>query len=144
MNTAFYQLRVTPLERALPKLLEKVYESGKRVHVLCQSLEHLGLLNTVLWTYSPTAFLPHGAEGIPMDHPIWLSCTPVNANKADILVVTNGYVVPADLPYERVLDLFHSADEEALHAARERFKYYKSLDYELTFWRQNDQGGWEN
>ena len=60
VEIAFYQLRRTPLEKALPKLLEKVLESGRRAVVLAASEERAEALNAALWTYEQGSFLPHG------------------------------------------------------------------------------------
>jgi len=78
---SFYQLMTHPLEKVLPKLLEKVYESGLRALVVASSNEQAQSLNASLWTYSPGAFLPHGMKGSnlkddPQDHPIWVTIYP--------------------------------------------------------------------
>lgn len=140
---AFYQLRVTPLERALPKLLEKVYGAGLRSVIVCDCKERQDLLNSVLWTYSPMSFLPHGMVGAPMDHPIWLSLDHKNVNNSTVLILTNGQLIPSDEEYTRYLDVFDGNNDEAVQKARERFKHYTSKGHTLTFWRQNDQGSWE-
>ncbi|MBT5191635.1 MAG: DNA polymerase III subunit chi, partial [Rhodospirillaceae bacterium] len=50
-EVGFYHLLHWPLERALPKLLEKALERGHRAIVLAGSKERVDDLNTVLWTY---------------------------------------------------------------------------------------------
>lgn len=146
MNVAFYQLLKTPLDKALPKLLEKVYSSGFRVLVVCESPEKMEILNTVLWTFSTGAFLPHGYQGDPMRHPLWLSLMPDNVNEANVVVVTNGIVIPADPPhsFEKCLDIFDGNDETATMNARQRYAEYKSRGCHLTFWKQTSEGNWEN
>ena len=59
----FYHLTCTPLERALPKLLEKVLASGARAVVRAGSDERVEFLNGALWTYQPASFLPHISGG---------------------------------------------------------------------------------
>ena len=143
---AFYQLKTTPLERALPKLLEKAYGAGLRSLIVCSNQEQQALLNTVLWTYSPTAFLPHGLVGDPMDHPIWLSLENKNVNNAAVLFLTNENLIPFDSEensYSRYLDIFDGNNSQSVEKARERYKHYNSQGYSLTFWKQTDQGGWE-
>jgi len=44
----FYHLQRSPLERALPKLLEKVLEAGKRAVVVARSDERVEQLNGIL------------------------------------------------------------------------------------------------
>ena len=145
MDVAFYQLLKTPLERALPKLIEKVYQSGFRVLVVCESPEKMEILNTALWTYSTGAFLPHGKQGDPHRHPIWMSLTPENVNEASVLVVTNGVLITNDpeRPFDKCLDIFDGNDPELTKRARARYKSYKSKDLPLTFWKQKEDGGWD-
>ena len=72
----FYHLLGSPLEEALPKLLEKALEKGMRALVVTGSRERAEHLDTVLWTYEEGSFLPHGCAGHArnVEHqPIWLS-----------------------------------------------------------------------
>ena len=56
---AFYHLERSPLERALPKLLEKTLEAGKRALVVVGSVERVEAFDGLLWTYHQEAWLPH-------------------------------------------------------------------------------------
>ena len=143
LDIAFYQLRTAPLERALPKLLEKIYASSLRAVVVCDSVEHLTTINSVLWTYHPGAFLPHGFEGDPMDQPIWLSLEATNLNQADVLIITNAKTIPENSSYKRHLDIFDGNNPENVNAARNRYKKYLSEGHSLTFWKQKEDGNWE-
>ena len=89
---SFYHLERSPLEAALPKLLEKTLAAGKRALVLASSEERVESLAQVLWTYDPGSWLPHGTakDGNPEDQPIWLSTEPESANKATFLFMTDG------------------------------------------------------
>ena len=57
---SFYHLERSPLEQALPKLLEKTLSIGKRALVLASTEDRVENLAQVLWTYDPDAWLPHG------------------------------------------------------------------------------------
>lgn len=142
MNIAFYQLTHTPIERALPKLIEKIYASNLRVLIHCSSQQQMEALNATLWTYTPMAFLPHGYEGDPAVHPIWLSLSSENTNKADILLTLHGATVEEQSPFQKVLDMFDGLNPDTLQAARERYISYKRQGYPLTFWKQDDSGAW--
>jgi len=141
----FYHLVATPLEKALPKLLEKVLGSGARAVVMAGSTERVEALNGLLWSYSPNGFLPHGSakDGKADRQPIWLTAKDENPNGATILVLTDG-ATSGNLPsYARCLDVFDGADEMAVAQARERWKHYKDAGHGLTYWQQTDSGGWE-
>src|SRR5437870_3857428 len=70
----FYHLTATPLERALPKLLEKALAGGFRVLLVAESEERIEQLNQLLWTYDPGSFLAHGSrkDGHAEEQPILL------------------------------------------------------------------------
>ena len=141
----FYHLTRSPLERALPKLLEKVLAAGLRAVVRVGSEERAGFLNTALWTYDPASFLPHGtaAEGSGARQPIWLSVGEDNPNAATVLVLTDGAGAGGLGGYDRCLEMFDGRDPEAVARARARWKAYRDAGHSLTYWQQTGDGGWE-
>ncbi|MEO5337063.1 MAG: DNA polymerase III subunit chi [Magnetospirillum sp. WYHS-4] len=142
---AFYHLKRWPLEQALPKLLEKTLASGKRGLVMAGSPERVEALNTLLWTYDPDSWLPHGGikDGSPQAQPIWLTCEDENPNGATYLFLTDGADSPRVGEFERCFDLFDGNDEETVLSARERWKACKAAGHDLTYWQQTESGGWE-
>jgi len=144
-DIGFYHLTRTPLDRALPKLLEKVIAAGKRAVVRAGSGERVEFLNTALWTYEPSSFLPHGTakEGEAARQPIWLTDSDENPNSAQILVLTDGAIVKDVGAYERCLEMFDGRDQQAVEAARSRWRDYKDGGHQLTYWQQTESGGWE-
>lgn len=140
----FYHLTATPLEKALPKLLEKASSAGFRVVVKVGDAAMLANLDKALWTYDPNSFLAHGTDetGNAEDQPIYLTLADDNPNNAKLLAVTDGSS-PALDGYDRVLDLFDAADETAVANARTRWKAYKDAGLDLQYWQQTEQGGWQ-
>ncbi len=144
-DIGFYHLTRSPLERALPKLLEKVYASGARAVVMAGSAERVDMLDSVLWTYDPASFLPHGTarSGAAADQPIWITEEDENPNGAAILVLTDG-ACSADVgAFQRCLEMFDGNDEAAVGTARTRWKAYAADGHGLTYWQQTGRGGWE-
>jgi DNA polymerase III subunit chi len=141
----FYHLTRTPLEKALPKILEKVLEAGKRAVVITGSEERTQVLNGVLWTYDQDAFLPHGTarEGEPAAQPIWLTSDDENPNGAEVVVLTEGATVAALDTFQRCLDMFDGNDPAAVESARERWRAAKAAGHSLAYWQQTPQGSWE-
>lgn len=140
----FYHLTATPLERALPQLMEKTLGAGWRAVVKVADETVMQQLNTQLWTYNPASFLPHGSEkdGHVAEQPIYLTTQEENPNGAKLLAVTDGSTPPAPESFARVLDLFDGSDENAVQAARNRWKAYKDAGHDLQYWQQTDTGGW--
>jgi DNA polymerase-3 subunit chi len=141
----FYHLVRSPLEQALPKLLEKIVGAGHRVVVVAGSAERVGFLDNLLWTYEPESWLPHGTnrDGEAALQPVFLTDAEDNPNQADVLVLTDG-VVPDQLDaYERCLTLFDGNDEQAVAIARSLWKEWKDGGWELTYYQQTEQGAWQ-
>jgi DNA polymerase-3 subunit chi len=141
---AFYHLQRSALDAVLPKLLQRTLDQGKRALVLAGSDDRVENLSSLLWTYDPASWLPHGTvkDGRPEDQPIWLSSQATNSNRASFLFLTDG--TEADpAAYERCFDLFDGNDDSAVAAARERWKKLKEAGHALTYWQQNERGAWE-
>ena len=142
-DIAFYHLQKLPLERALPKLLEKTLEAGKSALVVAGSTDRVEALNALLWTYDPNAWLPHGSarDGNAEDQPIWITDGDDNPNGATFLFLTDGCTGPV-ADFERCFDMFDGNDASSVAAARERWKTCKAGDHTLAYWQQTDGGGW--
>jgi DNA polymerase-3 subunit chi len=145
------EIRLHHLERrrvdqALPALLERTYDEGRRVVVRASSQEMVEALNDRLWTYDDASFLPHGAagDGDPMSQPIFLTTKVENPNAATMLVLLAGAETsPDDEAFDPVVRLFDGRDEEALAEARREWKRLKDEGRALSYWREGEDGGWE-
>jgi DNA polymerase-3 subunit chi len=145
-EVSFYHLQSDPIERALPRLLEKVTERGFRVLLRGVEEARLEQLDEALWGYRPDSFLPHARDDAGLDpaaQPILLTLSPAgNPNGANVLVLTGD--APADdlTEYERCLYMFDGNDETALTAARTRWKAFKESDIPVSYYQQTENG-WE-
>jgi DNA polymerase III subunit chi len=140
----FYHLLSTPLERALPRLLERARSQGHRIVVRAASPAQVEHLNATLWTYEEGAFLPHGSvrDGSPAVQPIWLTDRDENPNGASMLVLVDG-LEGGDLTlFARCADLFDGNDASAVEAARGRWRRAREAGHDLTYWQQT-ASGWE-
>ncbi len=144
-DIGFYHLTRTPLERALPKLLEKALGQGLRAVVIAGSEERVAALDTALWTYEQLAFLPHGTakDGDAEAQPVFLTTEDENPNGAKLLVLTDGVASARIEGFERCIDMFDGADPDAVARARERWRALKAAGHSLAYWQQTDRGGWE-
>jgi len=142
---SFYHMTRNSLEEVLPRLLEKVLETGMRAMVVTDNEMSLQTLDKVLWTYTPLAFLPHGTphDPFPEKQPILLTTTQENTNQADIIVLTHDTESTDLSPYKRCLEIFNGRNEKSVQKARERWAKYKAAGHPLTYWQQSEQGKWE-
>jgi DNA polymerase-3 subunit chi len=137
----FYHLITTPLERALPRLLERAVAGGHRIVVRAASAERVEHLNALLWRYDEASFLPHGSarDGHMAAQPIYLTDGPDNPNGASMLVLVDD--IAADLAaFARCVDLFDGGDPAAVAAARERWRRAREAGHTLTYWQQTPTG----
>ena len=144
MRVDFYHLLASPLERALPVLLERVLRAGHRAVVLTGSEDRSEAMANALWTYNPNSWLPHGTkrDGSPADQPVWITEAEENPNSADVLVLTDGMDADYVADFARCLDMFDGNSEQAVTAARSRWSAAKAKGHELHYWQQNPGGGW--
>lgn len=140
----FYHLRTTPLERALPNILERALAAGHRIVVMAGSRERVEHLDDLLWTYNDVSFLPHGSarEGQAERQPIWLTAVDENPNRASMLVLLDGATSMRLQDYARCCDIFDGNDEAVVEAARHRWKEAKAAGHQLIYWEQVE-GRWE-
>jgi DNA polymerase III subunit chi len=143
-EVGFYHLLSMPLERAVPRLLERARSQGHRIVIRAASSERVEHLSALLWTYDETSFLPHGSarDGNPASQPIWLSDQAENPNEASMLILVDG-VDAEDLgAFSRCADLFDGNDPAAVEAARRRWRRAQADGHALTYWQQTETG-WE-
>ena len=140
----FYHLLTTPLERALPRLLERARAQGYRIVVRAGSSERVEHLNTLLWTWDEASFLAHGSarDGNPASQPIWLSDGQDNPNGATMLVLLDGVEAEDVSSFARCADFFDGNDDAAVASARERWRRAAASGHTLTYWQQT-AAGWE-
>ena len=143
-EVGFYHLLSTPLERALPKLLERARAQGYPIVVRAGSAERVAQLDSVLWTYEEASFLPHGTarDGNAAAQPIWLTERDDNPNQVTMLVLIDGIEAGELSGFARCADIFDGNDESGVEAARGRWRRAREAGHDLTYWQQT-ASGWE-
>jgi DNA polymerase-3 subunit chi len=143
MQVDFYHLTVTPLERALPQIAEKVLASGARLLVVAADGAARTRLDQALWAYSPESFLPHGQAGGEDDarQPVLIAEGAEAANGARHIALADGVWRDEALGFERA---FHFFDDERIGEARAAWKgLAEHPGVERNYWKQNEAGRWE-
>jgi DNA polymerase-3 subunit chi len=140
----FYHLERTPLDQALPELLEKTLQRGWKALVRTTSPQRAEHFDGRLWTYADDSFLPHGLASEPeaARQPVLITTADDNLNAAQVLFLIDGAEEDRFEGYLRCIDLFDGSDEHAVAAARARWKVARSLGLAVTYWRQGERG-WE-
>jgi DNA polymerase-3 subunit chi len=134
----FYHLTRTGVADALPPLLGRTLNAGKRA-VICCAPTRLAALDDALWLCPDPDWLPHAATGDASMQPIWITAEDSAPNGAQYLFLLDGAAATLGR-YERVFDLFDGADAQAVAAARARWKAAKAEGHSLTYWQQGARG----
>ena len=145
MRVDFYHLQKSTLEQALPVLTEKVYATGKRLLIKTGMSEQAEYISSLLWTYKPDSWLPHGtqSDGFETEQPVFITAAEDNPNHAEMIMLTDGGTIEEIQSFERCLDLFNGYDEAAVQNARNLWKAVVDAGNEAYYWQQNDAGKWE-
>lgn len=119
------------------RLLRKACAVDARV-VVAAPRATLARLDGLLWTFEPTAFVPHvcvapGAE-VPArlrDTPIWLVEDVGLVPHHDALVNLGDDPVPGFESFAKVIEIVAADDEPLKQAARRRWKHYAERGYAI-------------
>jgi DNA polymerase-3 subunit chi len=143
MQVDFYHLTNMPLERALPRIAERVLSSGARLLIVTRDDQQRVALDRLLWDYAPESFLPHAraGEGDDTAQPVLIAPDINAANGAKHIALVDGEWRDEALDFERA---FHFFDEDGIGAARAAWKGLAAREgVERRYWKQNDAGRWE-
>jgi DNA polymerase III subunit chi len=142
----FYHLERQPLEAVLPQLLEKTLARGWRAVVQVGVEERVEAISALLWSYRDDSFLPHGSrpDGQGERQPIWLTASSENPNQAHIRFFLDG-AEPAGLDgLQRAIVMFDGNLADAVEQARALWKKVSAEGHPVSYWRQEEGGGWRN
>lgn len=144
-RVGFYHLTRSPIEQALPRLLDRARAAGHKVVVMAGSAERVAHLDSLLWTFDPASWLPHGTakDGEAALQPIYLTDQDENPNGADMLVLLDGVDSAHIDSFARCALIFDGNDGEAVEAARARWADWKAKGLALAYHQQTEKGGWE-
>lgn len=141
----FYHLQKQSIEEALPKLAELVAKSGNKGVIKVADKHMAKILDKALWTYDAASFIPHDVEGSAYidDQVIYITTKDENPTSAEMIILVNGEKVEDLTPFQRILYMFEGQQDEIIATARNDWKDFKSLGFEMSYWQQKDEGGWE-
>ncbi len=141
----FYHLTKKTLEQALPDLLSRVLDLGRKAVIKVSDEESVQIMSKHLWVCRRNGFFPHGIEGDahPDYDPLWLTAKDENPIDASTLILTMGTGSSSINDYEIVCEMLNGHNDNEVQAARARWKIYKEQGLDLTYWQQSESGAWE-
>ena len=163
MELNFYQVMSGNLVPSVVKLLEKVYDSGKKSVFFSSLEERVKIVDKTLWTFSKNAFIPHGDKSLGFSElqSVYLTSEIENPNQATVLVMTDSFDYeswtkvsevkdnenenspkksPEKQNFERIIFVFE--DEDSAKTAQSMFADLKNHRENVKYWKQS-QSGWE-
>lgn len=141
----FYHLTRSPLEAALPMLLERALAAGWRTAVKAPDAARLDWLDQRLWLGPEESFLPHGRAGGAHDalQPVLLTDGAVPEGCACLMSVDGAEVSAVDVASrERVCILFDGNDALQLDQARAQWKVLTAAGLAAQYWSE-ESGRWQ-
>ena len=113
------------------RLTEKAYTLGHRIYLHTDNAASAKHLDNLLWTFRDGSFLPHEmAATTPPESPIVVGYQAVPEDQDDLLINLANTPLPELQRFSRVAEIV-AGDESRRSAARERFRQYRDLGYEL-------------
>ena len=141
----FYQLESQPLAKVLPELVSKGLARGLRMIVETGVVENVQRLSDLLWSYEDTAFIPHGfGDELSEQQRLWLCTDAANPNAATYRFYIDGAVPDSVEGLARAIIMIDSNSEDALANARNEWKKRKSEGHAVSYWKQDENGKWQN
>ena len=131
------------MERALPRIAERVVAGGGRLLVVAEKAEQREALDRQLWVYAADSFLPHAQAGgeADADQPVLIAQEAAPANGARFVALIDGVWRDEALGFDRA---FHFFGDDAVEAARAAWRALAGREgVERRYWKQDDDGRWE-
>lgn len=115
------------------ELAANAWREGKRVLIACETEQQALNIDETLWAREPDSFVPHNLSG-----EITTYATPVeiswkgkrNAQRRDVLISLQQEIPDFVTSFNQVID-FVPVEETAKAQARERYKQYRQLGWQL-------------
>ncbi|MGD8546736.1 MAG: DNA polymerase III subunit chi [Thiohalophilus sp.] len=120
-------------QRLACRLAEKAYALDHTIYIHTDDRQQAEQLDQLLWTFRDGSFIPHCLQDdkVARDAAIIIGhgAEPEDHNR---VLINLSQEVPAFFSrFERVAEVI-AGDEQARHAGRERFKFYRDRGYELN------------
>ena len=143
MELNFYHVMSGNLVPSVVRLLEKVYNTGKRSIFFSPLEDRVKIIDKTLWTFSKNAFVPHGDKefGFADQQAIYMASEVENPNHATVLVITDSFDYKSwKQDFEKVIFVFE--DDAYAKTAQKILMDLKNQQKNVNYWRQS-QKGWE-
>ena len=106
------------------RLVETAFKRGHRVYLHAADDDAAQALDTLLWQFQSTSFVPHAMAGEDAAAPVLIGCRAVAADGCDVLINTALAVPPEFARFARVTEIVVQ-DPGVLRATRNAWRFYQ-------------------
>lgn len=130
----FYIIENGTYESAVCRLIEKAYEKKQKVYVHTDAEIDAEKLDELLWTFSDNSFIPHNLisetrSPIPL---VRIGYGEFPADHNGTLINLSKFTPEKTSLFTVIIEFVAAHNKDLL---RERYKYYRSCNYELTSYK---------
>ncbi|TZG28991.1 DNA polymerase III subunit chi [Sphingomonas montanisoli] len=142
MQVDFYHLTRLPLDRVLPRIAERVLETGGRLLVVAEDDALAEKIDEALWINTPDSFLPHArVGGDDALQPVLIASDVAAGNGARNVALADGIWRDEAIDFDRA---FYFFDAESIAGARTAWRALAGREgIEPRYWKQDEQGRWK-
>ncbi|MCH9753377.1 MAG: DNA polymerase III subunit chi [Alphaproteobacteria bacterium] len=147
-EVSFYHLTSTPVEKALPHLVFKIYNTNVRCLIVCKDDQQMREINDVLWSFSTKKFIPHGSteEDNKSIQPVLVS-TSIDelSNNPEVVVILNNQNINSNTNFKNhIYMVYGNKDDSNVSQFYNLYQSYTSKDYNTKLWTLDKAGKWVN
>jgi len=124
------------------KLVDKAWQQGDRVGIVCDTMQHAQELDDLIWNFSPDAFIPHSIvpdSATTCTDPVGILLCPPVPEDWDTVIILSA-TLPTDADRFKRLALVAHNDETVLTQARSHFKQLRAMGIEARVHDQRSRG----
>lgn len=120
------------------KLIEKAYELGHQIYVLCDDLDQAHAFDELLWSFNPDSFIPHHiqGEGPKPPPPVQIGYSKETPASRDILINLSANIPDYFKGFKRICEIV-GQKEDKKNTKREHYKFYQGHQYKIDTHKVN-------
>ena len=112
------------------RLADKAFARGHRIFINAPNREQAEALDTLLWNFRPSSFLPHGLVGSEHADTIAIGWGQDPESHNDLLINLHLEIPAFFSRFQRVAEVV-TQDPDSLSALRKSWTFYKDRGYQL-------------
>jgi len=111
------------------RLAEKAAQLGHRVFIQVDSAEQAAAMDTLLWQFKPSSFVPHALAESAVSEPVIIGTESRQAEYEDVFINLSGHPCQHLTRYQRVNEIM-SNDPDELQDGRQSYRFYQQQGFQ--------------